>query len=99
MKKDSRVLQIVGMCILALSIPVLLVINGIQSRKYSDLENQVLELEKKQRELIEQNKQLITDISILSSSDRIEKIAREQLNMHQAETEEIVRIEMKESKK
>lgn len=85
--------------ILALSIPVLLAMNGIQARKYTDLEKQISELEKKQADLIEQNKKLITDISLLSNTDRIEKIAKENLNMRSAETDEIVRVEMKDSTK
>ena len=54
---------------------------------------------KKQADLVEQNKKLITDISVLSSSDRIEKIATEELEMRPAESDEIVRVEMKGSKK
>ena len=98
-KNVAGVLRTAGMCLLALFIPVLLVIDGIQARKYADLENQVLELEKKQRDLVEQNRQLITDISVLLGSDRIERIAEDQLGMRQAETDEIVRIEMKDSRK
>ncbi|MBQ0040139.1 MAG: cell division protein FtsL [Treponema sp.] len=79
-------------CIVALGIPGLLIINGIQSSKYRTLQKEILELERKQEELIEENKKLITDISLLSSSDRIERIAEEDLGMRQAESEEIVRV-------
>ena len=44
--------------------------------------------------MIEQNKKLIGDISLLSSTDRIERIATDELGMHKAETEDIVRVEM-----
>ncbi|HBG65230.1 MAG TPA: cell division protein FtsL [Treponema sp.] len=98
-KNIAGVLRAAAMCLLALLIPVLLVIDGIQARKYADLESQVLELEKKQRDLVEQNRQLITDISVLAGSDRIERIAEDQLGLRQAETDEIVRIEMKDGKK
>lgn len=54
-----------------------------------------MELEKKQEKLIAENKKLITDISVLSSSDRIETIAENDLGMRKAETEEIVRVEMR----
>ncbi|MCQ2241298.1 cell division protein FtsL [Treponema sp.] len=89
-------------CLLALSIPGLLVLNGIQSSKYRTLKKEVEDLERKQETLIEENKKLITDISLLSSSDRIEKIAEEDLGMRQAESEEIVRVGVpgaKENKK
>ena len=90
------------LCLLALSIPGLLVLNGIQSSKYRTLKKEVENLERKQESLIEENKKLITDISLLSSSDRIEKIAEEDLGMRQAESKEIVRVGVpvtKENKK
>ncbi len=84
-------------CLVALSIPALLIIDGIHARKYTDLEKQVEELEKKQQQLIEENKKLITDISLLSSSERIESLARDSLGMREAESEEIIRVEMSSS--
>ena len=44
--------------------------------------------------VVEENKKLITDISLLSSAQRIGNIAENELDMHKAETEEIVRVEM-----
>ena len=99
MKKSNDILKTILICFLALCIPALLVVDGIQSRHYADLKNEVNSLEKKQADLVEQNKKLITDISVLSSSDRIEKIATDELEMRPAESDEIVRVEMKESKK
>ncbi|MGN0730125.1 cell division protein FtsL [Treponema sp.] len=80
---------------IAMSIPGLLILNGIQAGKYRDLKKEVSALEKKQEKLIEENKKLITSISVLSSSDRIETIAENDLGMRKAETEEIVRVEMR----
>ena len=81
------------------SITGLLILNGIQSSKYRELKKEVLELEKKQEKLIAENKKLITDISVLSSSDRIETIAENDLGMRKAETEEIVRVEMRKNER
>lgn len=97
MKKAWTVFKSIMMCLTALCIPGLLVFNAIQARKYAELEQQVLDLEKKQSDLVEENKKLITDISILSRTDRIERIAEEELGMRKAETEEILRVEMKEN--
>ncbi len=83
----------------ALGIPGLLILNGIQSGKYQSLKKEVVDLEKKQERLIEENKRLITDISVLSSSDRIESIAENDLGMRKAETDEIVRVEMRKAEK
>ena len=85
--------------LLALMIPLLLAVYGIQTKRYADLYKEVTALEKKQEELIEQNKRLVGDISLLSGSDRIEKIASEELGMNKAEKEDIVRIEMNGDKK
>jgi cell division protein FtsL len=99
MKKCGTVLKSILLCALALCIPALLVVDGIQARRYTALEHDVADLEKKQADLVEQNKKLITDISLLSSSDRIEGIAQKDLQMRPAESDEIVRVEMKGSKK
>ncbi|MGP1458008.1 MAG: cell division protein FtsL [Treponema sp.] len=85
--------------LLALLIPLLLAAYGIQTKRYADLYKEVTALERKQEELIEQNKRLVSDISLLSGSDRIEKIASEELGMHKAESGDIVRIEMNGDKK
>lgn len=81
-------------CLLALVIPLMLCLYAVQAKKYTELTKEIAELERKQEKLIEDNKQLVNDISVLSSADRIEKIATEELGMHKAETEDIVRVEM-----
>ena len=86
-------------CLFALSIPVMLVLYAVQAKKYTDLSKEVIELENKQEKLIEENKKLVSDISQLSSAERIEKIAVEELGMHKAEAEDIVRVEMTGEKK
>ncbi len=95
MKIKTKVFfQILFIVLLALMIPGLLIIYGFQAKKYSTLYEDVVGLEKKQEQLIEQNKKLISDISLVSNSDEIERKANEELNMHKAEKEEIVRVEM-----
>ena len=79
---------------LALAIPVMLYLYAVQAKRYTDLERELRSLEKKQTELIEQNKKLVSDISVLSSADRIEKIATRDLGMNKAQAEDIVRVEM-----
>ena len=99
MSKVGFVVRIVFVCLAAISIPAMLMIDAVQARKYSDLRKQVINLEEKQAELIEENKKLITDISLLSSADRIERLASEELGMRKAETDEIIRVEMKDAVK
>lgn len=95
MKKSFKnFLQKILICLLVLSIPAMLCLYAVQAKKYTELTKEISELERKQEKLIEENKQLVNDISVLSSADRIEKIATQELGMHKAVTEDIVRIEM-----
>lgn len=89
----------VFLCILILSIPLMLCLYAVQARQYTNLTNEIIELEKKQEKLIEENKKLVSDIAVLSSADRIEKMAVEELGMHKAEAEDIIRVEMTGEKK
>lgn len=91
--------KVILICLLALSIPAMLTLYAIQTKKYTDLTREIQELENKQEKLIEENKKLVSDISQLSSAERIERIAVEELGMHKAETEDIVRVEMTGEKK
>lgn len=97
--KTEKKLQCVLECVLAALIPLCLIAFGLQTKRYSELSKEISDLEKKQERLIEQNKKLVSDISLLSSTDRIERIATEELGMHKAETEDIVRVEMNGVKK
>ncbi len=93
--KVECVMKNVFICILALAIPALLVLNTLQARKFARLEEDVLAIEKRQYEVIEENKRLIASISKLSSPDRIEMIATDTLNMEKAKPEDIIRVEVK----
>lgn len=93
--KKSGFVKRLGIYLLALSIPFFLVIAMVQSQQYMNIEKEVAELEQVQKDLIESNKALVTDISVLSSSERIEKIAVEQLGMRKATSDEIVRVSIK----
>lgn len=95
----KEVFKIIGISLVALAIPAMLALYAFQAKKYSDLTKEVLELESKQEKLIEENKKLVSDISLLSSAERIEKIAVEELGMHKAEAEDIIRVEMTGEKK
>jgi len=104
MKKQNKLkvkdfFKVVLLCILTASISILLFLYAMQAKKYTDLSNEIEELENKQEKLIEENKRLISDISILTSAERIEKIATEELGMHKAESEDIIRVEMTGEKK
>ncbi|MCI5524197.1 MAG: cell division protein FtsL [Treponema sp.] len=96
--KFKEVMRLIYAVILAAAIPGLLVLNGFQARKYKKLQEEVNSIVKKQEELTEDNKKLITDRSQLTSSQRIEDLAENELGMRRAETEEIIRVSVGEEK-
>ena len=98
MKIKNTIFQNAVIFMLALSIPALLALDSMESKRYSELNNKVYSLEKRQRTLIESNKRIVNDIGLLSSSARIEKIALEELAMHKAASNEIVRIDIEDKK-
>lgn len=93
-RKGKETVKIIFTCIIAVAIPLLLGLYAYQTKKYTDLVNDITRLEKDQEKLVEENKKLVSEISVLSSAERIEKIATEELGMHKAESEDIVRVEM-----
>jgi cell division protein FtsL len=95
MKKKSVFMKNIGTIMLAASIPALLALATLETKRYASLEKEVSELEKTQYQLIEDNKKLVSEIGVLSSSERIEQIAISEYGMRLAESEEIVRVEVK----
>ena len=95
MKRIKLFCKDAAFMLLALCIRALLAIQSFQGHRYMQLERQFKNLEKTQNDLIESNKTLITDIGVLSSSSRIEKIAIEDLDMHPAQSDEIVRVQVR----
>ncbi|MBO6176548.1 MAG: cell division protein FtsL [Treponema sp.] len=95
MTKKSCFLHTAGYVLMAVSIPLLLVLNGLQAKRYKVLEREMEAVKEKTVELIEENKKLNTDISVLASSERIEDKAVNEYGLHKAKTEETYRINVK----
>ncbi|GMO61307.1 MAG: hypothetical protein Ta2A_07350 [Treponemataceae bacterium] len=77
-------------------IPLFLFFAYFQVNRYMGLKKEVQILEAQQEEMIENNKRLIAEISLLSSSERIETLAQE-MGMSRAESNQIVRVKMEGS--
>ena len=82
---------------LILSIPAFLALSAWQSSRYGDLERELKKLEKTQEEWVENNKRLIAGIAFLSSPDRIEHIARDELSLQKKQPEEVLHISITEA--
>lgn len=98
MKNIKNTLKKLCYIVVAILIPGLLILNAIQAERYMQIQREVEALEQKQIQLVEENKKLIIDISLLSSGQRIGNIAENELGMHKAEGDEIIRVEMEKRK-
>jgi cell division protein FtsL len=87
--------HIVALYFLTLSIPALLGLNAWQSCRYADLERETVRLESAQEEWINSNRRLIAGIALLSSSERIEYIARNELGLTKKQPAEVLQILIK----
>ncbi len=90
--KLSGFLRTVLVVILILCIPLSFVLAGIQIHSYANLNREVKALNEKQYKLIDENRRLVSEISVLTGSERIEKIAQEEYGMRPAESSEILRV-------
>lgn len=96
-KIDLKLVQTLGLYLFVAAIPTLLILSGVQAKRFALAEKEVKALEAKQHELVENNKRMVTGISILANPERIEFLAVETLGMRQANSDEIVRVQVKES--
>jgi len=100
-KKEGikRFFKVILIALFTITIPVMLALYAFQAKRYTDLTKEIRDLEQKQEKLIEDNKKLVSEISVLSSAERIEKIAVDELGMHKADKDDIIRVEMTGEKK
>ena len=79
---------------LVLTLPLCLGAVAWQSNRYTELEWETARLEKAQEEWVENNNRLIAGIAVLSSSERIEYIARNELGLTKKRPEEVLQIKI-----
>jgi cell division protein FtsL len=84
---------------LTFTIPVFLGITTWQSNRFTELEWEVAQLESSQEEWVESNKRLIAGIAVLSSSERIEYIAKNDLGLIKKRPEEVLQIRIEGGQK
>ncbi len=77
------------------SIPLMLFFATVQASRYASLEREIYRVEKSQDDVIKANKHLISSISLLSTPERIERVAQSELSMRKARKDEILRIALK----
>jgi len=77
---------------IVLTIPLFLGLCAWQSARYVELDREVRDLEAVQEDWVESNRRLIAGIAVLSSSERIEKIAVKDLGLKKIEPERVLQI-------
>ncbi|MCL2763776.1 MAG: cell division protein FtsL [Treponema sp.] len=80
--------------LLVLTIPVFLGLLVWQSNRYRNLSREITRLEQSQAEWVESNKKLIAGISEYSSADRIEDIAKNELNLQKIQPEYLLQVKI-----
>jgi len=70
---------------LALVLGGLLFLNTWQGYRFESLKRDVLDLEAEQRDWLEQNKKLVAAVAVLSSPERIQRIAEKDLALRKLE--------------
>jgi cell division protein FtsL len=78
-----------------LSIPLALMGAVWQGERYMSLRTKITQLAETQEKVIEENRRLIAEITILSSSARIEKIAQTSLGLEKKMPEEVIGVTIK----
>ncbi|MDR1949665.1 MAG: septum formation initiator family protein [Spirochaetaceae bacterium] len=78
--------------VLTASIPLFLGAIVRQSVRYAELVDEVKRVEAAQEEWVESNKRLIAGIAVLSSSERIEGIAKNELGLVKKPPEAVLQI-------
>lgn len=84
---------------MTICIPVLLLATVLQSSRYTRLKNVLKDYCIKEEELVVNNSKKISAITILTSPERIERIAIEDLQMRKALPNEIIRVRLESNDK
>lgn len=74
-------------------VPLLLFANVFQAFRHGRLERRIAELERQQLALIEQNKQAILAVSVLTSPRRVGELAEEMLELERPSTDALIHLE------
>ncbi|MDR2133992.1 MAG: septum formation initiator family protein [Treponema sp.] len=83
---------------MVLTIPLFLGFNAWQSNRYIGLQREIKRLEEAQAEWVESNRRLIAGIAVLSSPERIEHIARQDLGLSKKKPEDVLQVKIGEGK-
>jgi hypothetical protein len=78
--------------VLCLAVPALIFLNAWQGYRYNDLADRIADLEKRQRELLESNRDAIAQIAYETSPARIEERAAGSLGLVPLALSSVIRV-------
>ncbi|MFP4563629.1 MAG: cell division protein FtsL [Spirochaetia bacterium] len=81
-----------ALILIFLTLPVFLFVNVWQVYRYKNFENSIEQLEEEQQEWVEKNKRLIAGIAVLSSPERLAKLAENDLELEKLTPGRLIRI-------
>lgn len=93
MNRHTGVKKIV-LFVLITSVPVYLCLQVWEVVRYRGLASEVRALQVEQEEWLDRNKKVLANITLFQSPERIEKLAKDSLNLEFLSAEEILRVEM-----
>lgn len=83
--------------VVLLFIPLSAFLTVHQVFKSQQLRSEISDLAEEQQRLFERNKRMLTNIAILRSPERIDKLAEEELHLEQINDDKIIHIDIKPS--
>lgn len=84
--------------LMVITIPLFLGLLVWQSHRYQNLDKELARLEQSQEEWVESNKRLVAGITEYSSPERIEQIAKGQLDLIKIRPENLLQVKVVEGK-
>lgn len=79
---------------LLLAVPALVFVNLYQAWRYESFRREVLAREALQKQWLEDNKQLLTGIAVLSSPQRIGDLAQRELGLGLLPSQKIIKVQI-----
>jgi cell division protein FtsL len=92
LRTESNIKRSLLIYFFVLTVPLLLALSAWQAERFAELQKDVKKLEASQEEWLESNKRLIAGIAVLSSPERIEHIASNELQFEKIQPESVLQI-------
>jgi cell division protein FtsL len=92
----ARFFRSLAAVLIVLSVPAFLWMGMSRATRHAELRSSISSMEEEQRELVDENKRLISEISGYESPERIGELADGKLGLKKAGPADILRVELGE---